>query len=494
VSTVPLPNDANLEQLRKRAKELRDLARAGDADAVALVAEHHPNGGHAVSLSGAQLVLARHHGFASWARLKRHLEVMERYGRAPDEVAVSTDVADEFLRLACLHYGESDGRARWQAARALVGAARAIAARNIHVAAALADVDATRSLLAEDASRARREGGPYRWEPLLYLTYARHDPDIDEDAVLTTAQLLLDHGAPNAGFLWHGTYAFTALTGVIGGGELGPLDQPAHPNVEALAELLLAAGADPNDGQALYNRMFEEDDGHLRLLLAHGLGRGDGGPWRARLAEIAEHAWVLSPPELLRRQLEWAVVHDQAARVRLLVEHGVDILTPFDDSGTPAEAAARNGNVEIVEHLVANGARRPALEGVDALIGAALAGDRVGVDRWQASAEEATTARPGLLAWAARFARPEAIRLLVELGWDVNRLGRSDAPVEQPWNTALHEAAGNGDVELVRLLLSLGADPNVQDARFNSTPLGWARHFEHAAVVELLGPLTDEGS
>jgi hypothetical protein len=165
MSTVPLPNDANLEQLRKRAKELRDLARAGDADVIALVAEHHPDGGHAVSLSGAQLVLARRHGFASWARLKRHLEIVGRYGRSPDQVATSTDVPDEFLRLACAQYGETDDRARWQEARALVDAARAMAARNIHVAAALADVDATRSLLAENPSLARQEGGPYRRPP-----------------------------------------------------------------------------------------------------------------------------------------------------------------------------------------------------------------------------------------------------------------------------------------------------------------------------------------
>lgn len=39
----------------------------------------------------------------------------------------------------------------------------------------------------------------------MYLTYARHDPEIAEDAVLTSARLLLDAGAdPNAGYLWHG--------------------------------------------------------------------------------------------------------------------------------------------------------------------------------------------------------------------------------------------------------------------------------------------------
>jgi hypothetical protein len=43
--------------------------------------------------------------------------------------------------------------------------------------------------------------------------------------------------------------------------------------------MLLEAGADPNDSQALYNRQFEPDDGHLRLLIEFGLGTDRGGPW-----------------------------------------------------------------------------------------------------------------------------------------------------------------------------------------------------------------------
>src|SRR5690606_26033496 len=70
MSTVPLPNDPSLDQLRERAKELRDRVRAGDPAALALLAEHHPKRAHGVSLTGAQLVVARHFGFPSWARLK----------------------------------------------------------------------------------------------------------------------------------------------------------------------------------------------------------------------------------------------------------------------------------------------------------------------------------------------------------------------------------------------------------------------------------------
>jgi len=80
--------------------------------------------------------------------------------------------------------------------------------------------------------------------------------------------------------------------------------------------------------------------------------------------------------------------------------------------------------------------------------------------------------------------------MLVELGFDVDAMGRSDIPSDQPWQTALHKAAEDGDVELARALLRLGADPDIRDLRFDSTPLGWARHLGRAQVVELLEPVT----
>jgi len=494
LSTVPLPDDPSLEQLRKQAKDVRDLARAGVPGALDLVAAHHPDGAHPVTLAGAQLVVARHYGFASWARLKHHLEMIERYRRQPDEVDEATGLADEFLVLACLRYGD-DAPSRWERAARLLAEHPEIRS-DIYVAAACAD-GAVAGLLAADPALARREGGPYRWEPLLYLTYARHDPTVTEAATLGAAQALLDHGAdPNAGYLWHGLHPpFTALTGALGSSEG---DQPEHPHGFALAGLLLDRGADPNDGQVLYNRQFGADDRHLVLLLQHGLGRGDGGPWPARLGHSMD-----TPSELLRTQLWWAIVHDLRERVRLLVEHGADFHTPYaapggrpsglrtSDGRTPAEVAALAGCPELVDWLVARGAARPAADGVDAVIAAALAADRAGVERLREHVDAARAQRPALIVWAAARRRIDAIPLLVELGFDVNALGRTDIPMEQAWETALHEAAGHGDVELARLLLALGADPAIHDTRFDATPLSWARHFDQRATIDLLEPLAD---
>ncbi|MGC1566863.1 MAG: ankyrin repeat domain-containing protein, partial [Trebonia sp.] len=103
---------------------------------------------------------------------------------------------------------------------------------------------------------------------------------------------------------------------------------------------------------------------------------------------------------------------------------------------------------------------------------------------------ELRAARPALITWAAACGNPAAVEILAELGFDVNAKGRTDMPSDQPWQTALHKAAEDGNVQLARTLLRLGADPDIRDHRFDSTPLGWARHFGQQSIIELLEPLT----
>jgi len=65
----------DLEQLKRQAKELLRAYEAGDAGAAALVSHHFPGGAEdRLLLTGAQLVVARHHGFSSWARLRDHVD------------------------------------------------------------------------------------------------------------------------------------------------------------------------------------------------------------------------------------------------------------------------------------------------------------------------------------------------------------------------------------------------------------------------------------
>jgi len=158
------------------------------------------------------------------------------------------------------------------------------------------------------------------------------------------------------------------------------------------------------------------------------------------------------------------------------------------------ELAELAGNPTIASQLLAAGATKSSLEPVGEFIAAALQGDGETVSRLRAehpnALDEAKAARPGVIVWAAAGGRKDAVALLIELGFDVNALARGDIPSDQPWQTALHEAAYEGDLALAQLLLDNGADPNIRDARFDSTPLGWAEHADQQAMIELLRPAT----
>ncbi len=493
--TARLPEEPSFEQLRKQAKDLQRAVRAMDPVALAEVGELHPEDSPAAAsfpLQAAQLVVARRYGFASWWRLKRHVEIVTRFARFPVRMnsGPAVDAADEFLRLACLSY-EDDQPERRERGLALLRSQPGLTLDSACAAAAAADVGAMQRILRADPGAASREGGPYRLEPMVYLAYARHDPGLARDQVMTAARLLLRSGAdPNAGYLWHGLhYPFTVLTGVLGEGEQGPVRQPRHPHWRELARLLLVAGADPNDGQGLYNRMFQAGAEHLELLLSFGLGTGDGGPWRDRMGERID-----SPAEMVRRQLRWAIEQGMTDRVRLLAEYGVDVAGPFGDGVTPATLAVTAGYPDLVEELTALGAPAPELSPAEEFAAAALAADRPRVAdllaRHPHAAADARRERPGLIVWAVAHGRPGAVELLAQSGFDVNARGRTDTPARGKWLTPLHAAAQAGDLDLARRLLALGSDPLARDKHQDATPLDWARYFDRPELVELLEPLT----
>jgi hypothetical protein len=167
-----------------------------------------------------------------------------------------------------LTYGD-DEPARWLEAERMLAAAPELATANLATMVAVGAVAAARELLRRDPDDVRVPICPYRWQPLLYLTYSR----VAAPAACETAELLLDHGAdPNVGYLWEGLCPpFTTLTGAFGSGEG---TSPAHADDLRIARLLLERGADPNDGQTIYNMGGSPGDGWLELLLEFGLGRG----------------------------------------------------------------------------------------------------------------------------------------------------------------------------------------------------------------------------
>ena len=117
-----------------------------------------------------------------------------------------------------------------------------------------------------------------------------------------------------------------------------------------------------------------------------------------------------------------------------------------------------------------HGARGDASD-IDRFVSACLRTDHAEVQRQLA----AHPGLPGLVAGAAPDAivraaeagHAPAVRLMLDLGFDIEARGDDGA-------TALHAAAYSGSAETVRFLLDRGADIEARDRTWDSPPLDWA--------------------
>jgi hypothetical protein len=250
------------------------------------------------------LVLAREFGLASWAELRRRADEATR---APaDDVAAEAGV---FVDLACLTYPRNESPSRRTRAAQMLERLPAIAGATLYAAAVVGHVEIARRLLHADPSLATKRGGPTGWDALLYLCSGRvmaqgSDP-------LAVARLLLERGAdPSTHVILHGVSRYTALTGAMGEGEAGLIFEPPHPESRALAKLLLDAGADPNDGQGLYDTHFTPSDYWIELLISYGLNASHLVNWGS--SSISTFDYLLDD----------AIGRGLKERVILLLHHG----------------------------------------------------------------------------------------------------------------------------------------------------------------------------
>jgi hypothetical protein len=262
-------------------------------------------------------------------------------------------IGDELLDQACLTYSERDTSERHQKAQRLLAKEPALSQANIFTAAAVGDLRTAEALLKQDPALATAKGGPRNWQPLLYLCYARIESGDSAHNPLEVAKLLLASGAdPNAFFKYDYGSLFTALTGAFGEGERGPANQPPHYQCTQLARLLLDEGADPNDGQALYNRMFRHGPGNecIELLLSYGLKASDKVNWQEN-----------SSTGTLDFLLEYAVKKGFASRVILLLKNGANpnFSGFYEPKKTPYEHALECGHEQIAAVLKKAGGRTP---------------------------------------------------------------------------------------------------------------------------------------
>ena len=485
----PWPYPVALDDIAGEARELFEAHRGGAEAVPGMAARDHPAPDPSpLTPQDARDALARSYGFPDWSRVERYFRTVEDYTRSPNleptpsKPGDGAGYADDFIRLACLTQGAQDHPTRWARARSMLDAHPELSRMSIYAAAAAGDVSAVSAFLAASPELAKTPGGPHDWEPLLYVAFSRLDPGTSEPAAIEAARLLLAHGAdPNAGYLWAGfPCPYTVLTGLFGEGENGPARCPPHRNCYELAEILITAGADPNDAQTLYNRMFSRDDEHLRFLFARGLGKEGKRPWHRLLGEQSR-GWVSSPADMLAYQLQWTGRWNYPDRVRLLVENGADVNRPSSrpDARSPYGEAVYHGNKAIAEYLAAHGARTFPLDDSDRFAGACIGGDgnraRALLIRDPLLVEKLGKRGNALMENAIGSDNLEAVRVMDELGFDLNACG-------------MHEAARYGHLDMIKLLVELGVDPSHRDAGHGIDAIGHASHYQQDHVVEYLAP------
>ncbi|HEX3590465.1 MAG TPA: ankyrin repeat domain-containing protein [Pseudonocardiaceae bacterium] len=451
-----LPDRPDLNQLRRQAKELRDAARRGEPDAIERMARHHQTASHAaVSLAAAQLVIARELGVASWPRLKAAVEARAH---------TSEGLAAAFLAASV--------ERRPREASAILQAHPGIAAHSVHAAAVSGDAAAVGEMLATKPSAAMALDDARGWPPLLYACYSRwHEIDSSRAAGLAeVVGRLLEAGASVHTNNGARTGYRSALCGAV---------EVNNPDV---TQVLLDAGANPDDGRCVVQAAGHRDHRCLELLLARGARVA--GTWAIGAAVYADNPHAVSLLiDALRATTgqtanaatsglaDAAAANSSHEVVAALLAAGADPETRDSDLGLSAlRAAVRAGQPEAAALLVSHGARDDSTD-VDRLIGACRRADRVAAEQLLAehpdlpqrlTADDRTT-----VVDAAADARPAVVALLLECGFSPEDRNGSG---EQ----ALHTAAYHGNAEVVALLIDAGADVDGRDARFDATPLAFA--------------------
>jgi len=498
VPTVSSTDNPSLEHLKGQAKLVRDLVRAADAGGLSMVDEFHPRLDAAdlddtqragFKTADAQLIVARMYRFPSWKQLREHIAVVDTHTFRPGvERTADPDRSASFVENACLDYTEHGPSPadRIAAAHQLLATDPSVASGSIAALATVGDHGGLATVLDNSPDIVNEPCGPNGWPPLLYAVYSRITADNPDWSAAQTVTVLLNRGAdPNAGFLWRGLVPpFTALTGAFGGGEH---HQPWHIDRLTVARLLLDAGADPNDGQSLYNNGIggqnHDDPAHLQLLVEHGLGTQHNGPWYQALGDQ-----LRDPAELLNDELEAAAKRNRPTIFSYLASLGLDLDRPVGRSQqTPARIAATEGHTQILDILTELGVNTELTP-----IENALQHTRTNqtselqqlLHDHPPLLSELQNAHPGLCENVGA-GHADMLKLLIEIGFDINDRTASKTP--------LHHPAEANDVDLARLLIGHGADPNLADAHIGATPWGWANHFGHTETANYLHPLTRHG-
>lgn len=478
-----LPSRPSLEQYKKQAKDLVRKQKAGDAKTLQRLKEAHPRF-HAMqdseiakskfSLTDAHFVIALEHGFDSWPKFAKQIEILNL-----QRAAALASPVDAFVEAACVPLdGTSHVAGMLDGAEAILADHPDVARANIYTAAILGDDATVRRFVAADNASATAKGGPRNWDALTYLCFSRYLRIGRERSTgfVRTATALLDAGA-NANTGWYEKdHQPEAVWECVLYGAAG-LARNAD-----LTRLLLERGADPNDGETPYHSPEGYDNAALRVLVESGkLNAQSLTTMLIRKADWHDYEgmrYLLEHGADPNRMTVWGVtaLHQAVRRdnglkiIELLLDHGANPALETRNHESASSIAARRGRGDVLNLL--NERRIPVeFRGVDRLIAECARANRAAVDaivRSEPQLVRELLAQGGtLLAQFASNGNTEGIRCLLDLGVKATAVyEEGDGYFEVArQSTALHVAAWRAWPSTVKLLIERGAPVNAKDAR-----------------------------
>jgi ankyrin repeat protein len=499
-----LPDRSNLDHLKKQAKDLIRAYRNRDPQAIAQFREALPVAAGrsddaivalGLRLHDAQSCVARSYGFASWADLSAYVEA---------GTGARDDRAARTLRwLALVYAGDVSGgvdRANPRIALRMLAESPDLAAGDPYVACAIGDEGALQAATAANPAWVNRAGGPFNLPPLVAITHSSlwQVPEFVERLRGCVRHLLAAGADPNQriGSRWppgslrapDDRYPLSALYGAAG----------ANRDPE-LTELLLKAGADPNDNESLYHSL--ENAACTRVLLEHGaritgtnalyrsLDLADAAPLEFLLAHGADANEPAGNAPLTDwgSPLLWAINRRRSHRhVALLLAAGASphAATP---SGVSALSLALQLGLRDVAALLREHHAAAELSEDEQFVAACAGGDAAEAQRIRARRPDL----PGSLPPAQLRRLPDMVatggddgaKLMVTLGWPIAARGGD-------WDaTALNLAVFRGNAPLTRFLLEHGASWKEEHGHGDNVcgTLSWASCNEPIAGGDWVG-------
>jgi ankyrin repeat protein len=317
-----------------------------------------------------------------------------------------------------------------------------------------------------------RPGGPLRLPPLIAVTHSGFlRLPAFRDSLRACARLLIDAGADvnqTVGSRWPPAsparpskeHRLSALYGAAG----------QHHDVQ-ITQWLLAAGANPDDGESLYHSL--ESTECLRLLLEAGADvSGTNAMYRVLDLDNIEALRLLlahggDPNEPAGEAmgtpcgtpLLWAIRRRRSlAHVQALLAAGADAAATTRDGISTHVLALRFGLTEVAALLARALGHTEGESGLpvqERFVAACARGDEAAARHLLAAHPglmgELTTAQLHMLPELASQGCGDAVRLMVALGWPID-------VTSGDWQaSALNQAVFRGDAPLAAFLLAHGA-------------------------------------